>query len=346
MPYRDPHFRLLIEHSSDVIALLNAQKKIIYVSPAIESVLGYSVKEFSNLDPLKLIHSDDLPIINQQLNGLVKEVTNFQVRVRHKDGNMKWVECFCTNLLDQPGLNALVLNFRDITYQKEVEKRKEEFISIASHELKTPLAALKGFAQILSLEVNNKMNKSKIIHYSQKINDQIDRLSELVQNLLDVSRIQSGKLELHKENFSIDALIQETCQDMQNLDSNHKIETNLSANCQIWADKYLISQVLINLITNAIKYSPQAKKIIISSRKINHNIQISVEDFGIGINKKDLEHIFERFFQSRNKIRTSFSGLGLGLYISSHIISQHGGKIWAESEKGKGSTFFAVLPIK
>lgn len=349
MPYQDPYFRLLIEHSSDAIALVSREGKIVYASPAIKRILGYSSTEFQKINVINLINQDDLVLLTDQIKTLVEnrgKTVRFQCRVIHKDGTWRWIESVSTNLLDQVDLQALVFNFRDITDQKEIELRKDEFISIASHELKTPLASLKGFAQILVRAVQEAPDPEKILHYSLKINDQIDRLAELVGDLLDVSKIRSGKLELNRERFSIDTLILEIAEDMQDITPGLKIETSLQANRQIYADKYRISQVLVNLISNAIKYSPKEQKIVISSKAISAGIQISVQDFGIGIFKKDLDHIFEQFYQARNKIRKSFSGLGLGLYISSEIIKRHGGKIWAESEKGVGSTFFVVLSIK
>lgn len=348
MPYRDPYFRLLIEHSTDAIALVNKEGHLIYVSPAIEQILGYTPQQFLKVKPTDIIHTDELGYITQIAASATTsrgKTINFICRAKHTNGTWRWIDVTCTNLFHVPELQAVVINFRDITEQKEIESRKDEFISVASHELKTPLATLKGFSQIL-ISSSEKISDPRILYFSHKINDQIDRLSALVNDLLDVSKIQAGKLSLNKENFEIDNLIREITVDMQNIITSHKIEIKLSANTKICADKYRISQVMANLISNAVKYSPNAKTILITSKRVNGHVEICVMDFGIGIFKKDISHIFERFYQARNKIRKSFSGLGLGLYICSEILKQHNGKIWVESEKGIGSTFFIKLPVK
>lgn len=230
------------------------------------------------------------------------------------------------------------------TEKEKVEGRKDEFISIASHELKTPVTTIKGYSQILAAyfsKVNNKLPLS----YLHKIDEQVDRLTKLVNDLLDVSKIQSGKLELEKESFQVNKLIKDTIEAIQ-LGSRHKIifQHDADADISIVADKHLIGQVITNLISNAIKYSPKADKVLVNLSSNAANVKISVQDFGIGIARKDFGRLFERFFRVNNKIRESFSGLGLGLFICSEIIKRHRGHIQISSIKGKGSTFTAVLP--
>lgn len=232
-----------------------------------------------------------------------------------------------------------------IALEKErVEERKDEFISVASHELKTPVTTIKGYAQIL-IAISNKANDKKALLYLHKIDEQVNRLTELVNDLLDVSKIQSGKLELEKERFDLNHLIKEVVEDMQ-INTKHKIILHSKSNISIVADKYLIGEVLTNLISNAIKYSPKADNILVTLTSDISNNKISIQDFGIGIAKKDFSRLFERFFRIDNKIRESFSGLGLGLFIASEIIKRHGGSINVSSVKGKGSIFTIYLPKK
>lgn len=226
--------------------------------------------------------------------------------------------------------------------RKEFERRKDEFISVASHELKTPIATVKGYGEILTKLLQNSGDK-RVMSYLLRMDQQIDRLTKLVTDLLDVSRIQTNKLELQKEQIRIDDLVKEIIDGMQPT-TKHKIIYEGNGNKPILADKYRLSEVLTNIISNAIKYSPKADKIFVKVSDNSEGVRVSVQDFGIGISQKHLDHIFERFFQVENRIRQSFSGLGLGLYISSEIIKSHGGRIWAESVKGKGSTFFFELP--
>lgn len=216
------------------------------------------------------------------------------------------------------------------------------FISAASHELKTPLATLKGFIQILQTQQDPKQTK----YYLSKINNQIDRMSKLVEELLDVSRIKSGKLKLSKERFNLVKLVKDSCNDFSLITKSHQIilEDNIGLKV-IAADKNRIYEVLNNLLSNAIKFSPQADKVVVKLKLEPKKIIISVTDFGIGISENNLAKISEPFFQASNRIRQSFGGLGLGLYITSQIIKSHHGKMWINSEKGKGSTFFFSLPV-
>lgn len=226
--------------------------------------------------------------------------------------------------------------------RKEVEERKDEFISIASHELKTPITTIKGYTQILN-QLLRKNNKN-LLSYTAKMDEQLNRLTKLVNDLLDVSKIQVGKLQLQKERVEIGQLIEDVIADLQ-LVNKHKIifERN-GKELVAWIDRYYITEVLINLVSNAIKYSPKSDKVIIRVNNNHHNIVVNVEDFGIGISQKDKEKIFQKFFRADNRIRQSFSGLGLGLYISSEIIKQHDGRMWVDSIKGKGTTVSFKLP--
>lgn len=232
-----------------------------------------------------------------------------------------------------------------ISERKEMEERKDDFIALASHELKTPVTSLKMFAQALLQDAEKKGDKKTKTHL-QNINKQLDRLTKLVQELLDISRIQAGKLEYQKDVLLVEDLIHETVEDIKRLSNNHSIIIEGKTKAKIIGDKDRLKQVLINLIINAIKYSPNSKKIIIHSEIFQKSILISVQDFGIGIPKDQINKLFKRFYQIRATNGQTYPGLGLGLYISKEIIERHNGTIWVESEKGEGSTFICKLPIK
>lgn len=235
-----------------------------------------------------------------------------------------------------------VTTISDITKQKELEKRKDDFINIASHELKTPLTSAKVFAQILEKRFSSSGDKYTIGIIS-KINFQLYKLEELIRNLLDVTRIQKGRLPMEKKKFYIRELAEEIVEDLQPI-STHELVLDWHSRHLVCADKDRIRQVLTNLVTNAIKYSPDSKKIIISSQVKKDKLKISVRDFGMGIPKEEQKKIFNRFYQVSE--HTTFPGLGLGLYISSEIIKEHGGKMQVISEVGNGSTFSFTLPIE
>lgn len=226
-----------------------------------------------------------------------------------------------------------------MTHHKELERRKDEFISIASHEFKTPLTTIKIFTQILMQYL---AGDKKTSGYLIKVNNQVDQLTNLVNDMLDVSRIQSGKLALQKEEFNLYKLIKEAVEDIQDTTEQQIILTGQQV--KIVADKFRINQVIINLLSNAVKYSSRTNPVKVNLSSQKDFISVSVADSGIGIRKSNQKKIFEPFFQSENKMRPSASGLGLGLYISKEIIQRHGGKISVDSATGKGSTFTFNLP--
>lgn len=237
----------------------------------------------------------------------------------------------------------ILLAIEDITDQRDMEKQKDMFISIASHELKTPITSMKGYAQILEKRLTQS-NDSENIYFINKINAQADRLSNLISDLLNTSKIQAGKLVLEKRYFDLDALITKIVGDFQFVTETHQIMKEGVLSKNVYGDQSRIEEVLTNLITNAIKYSPNADKVIIQVNSDNHEALVRVQDFGSGIEKKDQVKIFDRFFRARRK--ADMVGFGLGLYIAAEIIKEHNGRIWVESKHGKGSTFSFTLPLE
>ena len=231
----------------------------------------------------------------------------------------------------------------DITERKKLEQRKDEFIGIASHELKTPLTSIKGYTQILE-RIIQEMGDEKLKTYLKKTNTYIDRLNSLISDLLDVSKIQAGKLQMNFSTFNLKAIIKEGIETMQHTNTNHLIKLEGSANITIIGDKHRLEQVFTNLLSNAIKYSPHGKEVIVRLYKKDNEIHVSVQDFGVGIPKEKQSKLFDRFYRVEETAK-QFSGLGIGLYISCEIIQRHNGRMWVESEEGKGSTFYFTLPI-
>lgn len=241
--------------------------------------------------------------------------------------------------------DAMLLAFEDITDRKLLEVQKDNFIGTVSHELKTPLTSIKVYAELL--ENHQKQKKDKRAEYFlSKMTEQMERLTQMMASFVNVYKIQTGELSLHKKTFDINELISKEASDFQYTTKSHTVDHDSQAKTEVYADKVRIAQVLINLITNAVKYSPNADKVIVQSSQEKDTVTVSIQDFGLGIPKKEQVHIFDRFFRVQGKRTNNISGLGLGLYISSEIIKQHKGKIWCESIEGKGSTFHFTLPIK
>jgi signal transduction histidine kinase len=257
-------------------------------------------------------------------------------------GVVRWSTVKATAIYGSTGKPELAVNvMNDLTERKELENKKDDFISMASHELKTPLTSMNIYFQVLKKHLET-INDEKGLGLQKKISKQLVSLTDLVKEMLDVASIEKTKLQLKKEKFLIEELAEEIVESLQYL-SNHELQLDWSTKHHVVADKERIRQVLINLVSNAIKYSSQHTKIIIRSKKKDEMIIVSVEDSGIGIAEKDRSKLFGRFYQAGEGEKT-YPGLGLGLYISSQIVAMHGGEIWVDSEIGKGSTFYFSLP--
>ena len=343
-------FRLLLENAFDIIAILSKDGIIVYESESLSKILGYSQNEREGksifTDPI--VHPEDIDIKKAAFQKALNdpdEIVRTEFRLKHKDGGYRDIEAVYLNLITNPRIEGVVATYHDVTDRKKVEKQKEDFISIASHELKTPVTSLKAYAQILE-DSFIKAKDKKSAELLEKMNKQVDRLTALITDLLDFTRIHGDRLKLREGNYNINELISEMVEDMQRTTKLHKIDARLDRSVQMWGDRYRTGQVLTNLLSNAIKYSPHAKKIIVSSKLEKNSITVCVQDFGIGIKKDLLNKVFERFFRISESRLNTFPGLGLGLYIAAEIIKRQGGTINVKSTDGKGSTFCFSLPIK
>ncbi|KQR95670.1 PAS domain-containing sensor histidine kinase [Chryseobacterium sp. Leaf180] len=239
--------------------------------------------------------------------------------------------------------DKILLAIEDITDKIEVDRRKDDFLSIASHELKTPLTTIKGLVQLLQ-RMPPENASEKYLTTLEKVGTYVDRLNNLITELLDTSKIQSGNIELHNEPFRIEKTVKDTVENLSVATPGYDIKISGNAGATIMGDELQISQVINNLISNAIKYSPGSSKVDVYISKVGDFIKISVKDYGMGISPHDKEKIFERFYRARD-IQKKFPGLGIGLYISHEIIINHKGTLWVESDLGEGSTFSFTLPI-
>ena len=232
----------------------------------------------------------------------------------------------------------------DITEYAEFETRKDEFVALVSHELKTPITSLKGFTQVLQRRFKEH-NDEQSLRFLTRMDRQLGKLSILINDLLEISKIQRENLPLHFEDFDLIIVIQEIVENLQATTLTHHLLVESSAHIFVYGDKDRIGQVLTNLLNNAIKYSPNADKVLLHVTADRNDAMVSVQDFGIGIAEAHQQNIFERFYHIPDPIEQTFPGLGIGLYISREIILRHQGRIWVESKKGEGSTFRFVLPL-
>ncbi|HYK08648.1 MAG TPA: HAMP domain-containing sensor histidine kinase [Candidatus Eisenbacteria bacterium] len=225
---------------------------------------------------------------------------------------------------------------------KKQAQHKDEFMSVATHELKTPVTSLKAFAQVMQSRLARAGDEKSALQLS-KMDAQLNKLTALIGDLLDATKIDTGKLEFHQGYFDFNELVNEIVEEMQLTTERHRIIKKLSATKTIYGDRTRLGQVMVNLLSNAIKYSPHGDTILVSTMGDKKYITCCVQDYGIGIAKENHSKIFERFQRVGNQ--DTFGGLGLGLFIASRIIQRHGGTMQVESEKNKGSTFCFTLPV-
>lgn len=342
----EERYRKLVNLSPLGIAI-HQDEKVIFVNPSGANIIGAeNPEELIGKSILDIVHPSYHKLVIDRMRQMVltgKAVDLVEQKFVKLDGSLTDVEVVSIPFMYQ-GKLAFQAIVRDINDQKRLLQQKDDFLAISSHELKTPLTSIKAFSQLLDRYY--KQNKDEIaLKYLSSMISQVDRLKNLVDDLLDVSKIQTGKLIFNEEIFMFDQIVEDIIKEMQPLTKRHVIEKKGNADIRVFADKYRIGQVLTNLLTNAIKYSPYANKIIVTTSYDNGNVIVAVQDFGIGIPKKTLGKVFDKFYRVEGSKRESYPGLGLGLYISAQIMRRHNGKLWVESVEGKGTTFYFSLPI-
>jgi two-component system sensor histidine kinase/response regulator len=231
----------------------------------------------------------------------------------------------------------------EIEFRKQAERKKDEFISIASHELKTPLTSVKGYMQLLERNLE-RGDIATVKRHLDKAQIQMEKLNDLIADLLDISKIESGKLKFNKKFFDINVLLDSVIEIIHQSNPEFKILKKGTVEKEIYADEARIEQVVINFLTNAIKYSPGTTEVHINLEGLGESIYLGVRDFGIGIDKEMQKHVFDKFYRvEETAIR--FQGLGIGLYISAEIIRRHSGEIGVKSQSGEGSEFYFKIPV-
>lgn len=336
----------LVESNIVGVIIADLYGNITQANDAFLRMIGYTKRDlrkgilkWTELTPPEFIEADQSAVRDVISKG---RATPFEKEFIRKDGSRLPVIIGIVMINQQTtGSIAFIV---DITERKILEERKDEFIGIASHELKTPLTSIKGYVQILE-RIVTQMNDTRIKKYFEKTNTYIDRLNSLIADLLDVSKIQAGRLQFNISEFSGSDLVDDGVDSVQHAGLKHKIIRKGRIKCTLLGDRHRLEQVFTNLLSNAVKYSPNADKIVVHVSANKQHVTVGIQDFGVGIPANKQKDIFERFYRVEETAH-EFSGLGIGLYISSQIIVRHGGKMWVKSKEGKGSTFFFTLPIK
>ncbi len=273
-------------------------------------------------------------------DGGIYDVTFTQKRFDSED--IIWVKSFGKVNLDKAGKPVFSGFVMDVTEAKKDEQRKHDFIGIVSHELKTPLTSLNGYLQLLQ-RMARKSENSQTTTITDSAVRQLQRMNAMVNGFLDLSRLEAGKLVLERSTFSMDDLVREMVIEAGIVDSSHTFEIAQCDSLSVFADRVKIASVISNLLNNAAKYSPGSNLVTSTCKKMAEHVKISVEDRGMGIAPEHIKNLFDRFYRVNSSGQVS--GFGIGLYLSSEVIARHEGKIWVESDLGKGSIFSFTLPL-
>jgi two-component system CheB/CheR fusion protein len=312
------------------------------------SFTGKKLEEECGAGWYKGIHPEDLDRFLEAYDKAYANKEEFKIdyRLRRHDGEYRWImNQGVPRYANEDTFIGYIGTCVDVHDRIDLERQKDDFMGIASHELKTPVTSIKAYAQILQ-EKFRKANDTASAGMLGRLDMQIDKLTNLINTLLDVARIQSGQMDYDEEYFDINTFIHEIKEEIQQANPEHQIITTLKANGEVFADRARIGQVLNNLISNAVKYSPDNNKILIETELTKGEFIFSVRDYGVGVPIDQQDKIFQRFYRVSESAGNRVPGLGLGLFISAQIVKQQGGKIWLESEPGKGSQFSFSLPDK
>ncbi|HEX9509198.1 MAG TPA: PAS domain S-box protein [Puia sp.] len=357
----EEHFRVqasIVASSEDAIISKDLTGIIKSWNYGAHKIFGYTEKEAVGKPITMLIPPDRQDEEEMILNRIYKgeQVKHFETIRVTREGKYIPISLTISPIKNDKGevIGASKIA-RDISESRQLQQQlqeyteklnqlnsyKDEFIGIASHELKTPLTTIKAYLQLLERELQDEMHQL----YVNKTLHHVEKLTRLVSELLDVSKIQAGKLEFNFTDFYFNELLNEAIQAVQQTNPTHRIlYKEEMTDIRIHADQHRLEQVIINLLSNAIKYSPHADEVRVHAIKEGNHILVSIKDFGIGIPSSELDKLFSRFFRVKG-LSPNIQGLGMGLYISDEIIKGHKGKMWVESELGKGSTFYFSLPL-
>lgn len=327
---------------------LNLVDQSFMYSPRMAEIFGHNADDKLSLSAFRgqLSHEDMDNIVKPSFKqALLTGDYSYEVKITCPDASVRWIKTQGAIIFGADKKPVRMLGtMLDITESKRDEIRKNDFIAMASHELKTPLTSLKAYIQLLTKKISQ-TDDPFVNNALVRAGNQVTKMSDLVYGFLDLSLLESAKLKIKMRQFDLNKLIEDTITETRQLSDSHTITFKPGGDIIIDADRDRIGQVIDNFLSNAIKYSPKQSVITISSKVLDNVAQVSVSDKGIGIKPKDQEKLFQRFYRAENENIKNISGFGIGLYLASEIIQRHKGKIWVESEEGKGSTFSFSLPV-
>ncbi|HEX7575749.1 MAG TPA: PAS domain S-box protein, partial [Candidatus Methanoperedens sp.] len=354
-----------VEHTADIVVIANKDGTIEYVNPAFEKITGYTMEEAVGKTP-RILKSgkQDEKFYETLWETILSGEVFYSVLINKKhNGELYFAEKTITPVKEEHGsITHFVSTDKDITERMKAEeehlenkrleaadKAKSEFLANMSHELRTPLNASIGFSELLKLGNAGELNE-KQKHYADNILTSSQFLLSLINDILDLSKIEAGKIELFRDRMSVPETIKETLSLIKEKAMKHKVllKTEFDPELEfIEADKQRFKQILFNLLSNAVKFSKEERgTVTITAKKEGDMAQISISDTGIGIKEENIGRLFHKFEQLEKGISKKYGGTGLGLDITKHLVELHKGKIWVKSRYGEGSTFTFLLPIE
>jgi len=339
----EERIRLAVEAAETGTFDLDLAKKEMLTSDRFNAIFGFD-RQASWEMFASVIHPDDRATRMAAHEAAYKTGKLFyEARVMHNDASVHWIRVQGKVYFKNEQPVRILGTLLDITEFKRLQQQKDDFISIASHELKTPITSLKASLQLLERLKHDPTSElvPKLIDQSSR---SMHKISALVEDLLNVSRASKTELHLKKSNFNISHMLSTCCNHVRIAGKHELIVQSDDEGLQVFADEHGIDQVIVNLVNNAVKYAPESKNIYLTVAKEGSTARIAVKDNGPGISPEKVPHLFDRYYRAEASGFQN-SGLGLGLYICAEIIKRHGGKIGVDTEPGKGSTFWFTLPL-
>jgi PAS domain S-box-containing protein len=329
--------------------------KFVYANPQFLRDVGYSEAELLGMETHELVYQEDRERVRQHAIEMLRgfRTTPYEYRGVNHTGYIRWMMETVASIQHQ-GKRAALGNVLDITSYKQLERKMMEYkeldklksglLSTVSHELRTPLAVIKGYATML-LDYNRNLHEEEKLQNLGSIDRATDRLTELVDHLLDMSRLEAGLLRLEKQPTDIAGLIEEAVTEARLAVPGGRVISRVASLPQVSIDARRIRQVLDNLIDNAVKYSNNGSEVTVEVVNSGTELEVCVIDHGIGISPEDQELVFDRMYRAEQRLTQGSRGLGLGLAVCKGVVEAHGGRIWVDSRLGEGSIFRFVLPL-
>ncbi|MEO7653714.1 MAG: response regulator, partial [Bryobacteraceae bacterium] len=364
----EQHFRSLIEKGQDIITVLDRNFVALYQSPSLYRILGYRPEEVVGRAMTEFICPEDIPRVAARMGSLMTagdgSAETVEFRFRHKDGSLREMEATGTNALNDPAVEGIVVNSRDVTERKRAEQMEKEkqaadaanqakssFLANMSHELRTPLNAILGYSEMLQEEAED-LGQEDFLPDLKKIHTAGSHLLELINSVLDISKIEAGKMEVYLETFSVSRITQDVVAIIHPLVQKNGNTLNVRTEGDLGsmhADMTKVRQSLFNLLSNACKFTTDGTITLEADRRRIGEAEwmfFHVSDTGIGMTAEQTDKLFEAFTQADSSTTRKFGGTGLGLAISRRFCRMMGGDITVESELGKGTTFTVKLPVR